>query len=432
MQWEIIDLHTAQTVATDRSSFSCEDSDTYVEGFPAAGVNHDPLVLKSDQEIEETLLQNISYRVAVPLCNIFTDLPSHLYASAQTMVTMNLPMQAVEKYVACHILEPRSDIYSIKVEAIIDFETLTCLTPNTFGAVYERLSGKKPDTGCLVKLGFQPGVASEIGAVAVAAPMVTSGERFAVIIGISKYKDTRIPGLRYAAADAKAIYEWAVSPAGGRFAPANVQLIIDEQATNANIKTALFSWLKKAIKEDMVVIYFAGHGSPESPDDNKNLYLFPYDVDYDNIATTGFPMWDIETALQRFIKAQKVVIIADACHSGGIGESYEIARRSNRGIKIVSIQDGLEKLANIGDGICVLSAADINQLSQEGEQWDGHGVFTYYLLRGLTGEADYSKDKQVTLGELIPFVSETVRRATKNAQCPTVTGKFDPAISLGR
>jgi len=59
-------------------------------------------------------------------------------------------------------------------------------------------------------------------------------------------------------------------------------------------------------------------------------------------------------------------------------------------------------------------------------------VFTYFLLNDLKGAADYNKDTNVTLGELIPYLSEQVRRATRNAQCPTVAGKFDPALSIGR
>ncbi len=81
-----------------------------------------------------------------------------------------------------------------------------------------------------------------------------------------------------------------------------MKLLIDRDATGKNIKDALFAWLKLAIEEDMVTIYFAGHGSPESPDAPDNLFLLPYDTQYDNIAVTGFPIWDIETALKRFIK----------------------------------------------------------------------------------------------------------------------------------
>jgi uncharacterized caspase-like protein len=144
-------------------------------------------------------------------------------------------------------------------------------------------------------------------------------------------------------------------------------------------------------------------------------------------------MWDLETALKRFIKAKKVVIIADTCHSGGIGQSFDIARRANRGIKVNPIGSELQSLSKVGDGVCVISASGDKQFSQESQKWGGgHGVFTYFLLKGLKGEADYSNDKRVTLGELIPYLSEHVRRTTKSAQCPTVAGKFDPALTIGR
>ena len=51
--------------------------------------------------------------------------------------------------------------------------------------------------------------------------------------------------------------------------------------------------LRQAIAEDVVVIYFSGHGSADSPDSRENLFLLPYDTDYDSIANTGFPIWDI-------------------------------------------------------------------------------------------------------------------------------------------
>jgi len=259
------------------------------------------------------------------------------------------------------------------------------------------------------------------------------GQRWAVIVGISNYSDSRIPLLRYASADAKSFYDWVISPNGGRYAPANVKLLLNKEATGRHIRDALYTWLKQALAEDAVTIYFAGHGSSESPDSPDNLYLLPYDTDFQNIASTGFPMWDIETALKRFIKAKKVVVIADACHSGGVGQSFDVARRANRAINVNPINSGLQNLSQIGDGVCVISASDDKQFSQESKDWGGgHGVFTYFLLKGLNGEADYNKDGNVSLGELIPFLSEQVRRATKNAQNPTVAGKFDPALSIGR
>ena len=268
----------------------------------------------------------------------------------------------------------------------------------------------------------------------VATPGTTvTGVRWAVIIGVSQYQDTRIPSLRYASADARSFYDWAVSQKGGKYSPARVKLMIDPQATNANIKDALFNWLGQSLEEDIVTIYFAGHGSAQSPDHPDNLFLLPYDCKYDNISTTGFPMWDIETALKRYIKAKKVVVIADACHSGGVGHSFDIARRSNRGIKVNPISTGIQDLSKIGDGVCVISASDEKQFSQESKDWGGgHGVFTYFLLKGLNGDADYNKDISVSLGEITSYLSQEVRRATKNVQSPTIAGRYDPALTIGK
>jgi uncharacterized caspase-like protein len=259
------------------------------------------------------------------------------------------------------------------------------------------------------------------------------GQRWAVVIGVSEYEDSRIPGLRYAARDAQSIYDWLISPNGGRFAPSRVNLLLDRNATNENIKEALFAWLKQAIEEDLVVIYFAGHGSPESPDALHNLYLLPHNTKYNSIAASGFPMWDIETALKRFIRAKRVVIMADACHSAGVGQAFDMATRAGRGIQINPINSGLQNLTDLGKGICVISASRDKELSREGSEWGGgHGVFSYYMLEGLKGAADFDNSGSVTIGELTVYVSQQVRRATLNAQNPIVSGSFDPSLTISK
>jgi uncharacterized caspase-like protein len=264
-------------------------------------------------------------------------------------------------------------------------------------------------------------------------PAAARAQHWAVVVGVSDYADSRIPSLRFASADARSVYDWLVDPNGGRYAPARVRLLLDREASATNIRDALFNWLRQAIAEDVVLIYFAGHGSPDSPDGAQNLFLLPHDTRYDNVAATGFPMWDIETALKRFIPARRVVVIADACHSGGVGASFDLARRAVSGTRENPIASGLQSLSKVGDGIAVISASDEKQLSAEGSRFGGgHGVFTYFLIEGLKGAADYNRDSRVSLGELIPYLSENVRRETQSAQSPTVAGKFDPAISIAR
>jgi uncharacterized caspase-like protein len=81
----------------------------------------------------------------------------------------------------------------------------------------------------------------------------------------------------------------------------------------------------------------------------------------------------------------------------------------------------------------VISAAADGERSREHTTWGGgHGVFTFALIEGLHGAADYNGDQTVTVGELIPYVSDRVRRETRNGQSPTVAGKFNPAITIGR
>jgi uncharacterized caspase-like protein len=307
----------------------------------------------------------------------------------------------------------------INVEHTADF-------PHKTAIVSSAVSEEKPKTPESGKVPTPP----------LSAPSLQESRTFqhwAVIIGVSEYQDSHIPTLRYAAADAQSFYNWLASPDGGRYPPSRIKLLVNEQATASTIKEALYVWLKQVTEDAMVIIFFVGHGSPGSPESPDNLFLLPYETQYDTIATTAFPILDIETAVKNFIRAKRVLVIADACHADGFGHGFDVTRRASRAIKHNPISSGLQNLSEIGEGVVVISASDDGQFSQESKKWGGgHGVFTYFLLKGLKGKADYIKDKRVTLGELIPYLSDQVRKATTNAQSPTVAGKFDPALSIER
>lgn len=264
-------------------------------------------------------------------------------------------------------------------------------------------------------------------------PAKAGGVTWALVVGVSEYRDSRVPSLRYAGRDARAFHDWLIAPDGGRLAPARVRLLVDKDATAEELRNALFEWLKQPLAEDQVIVYFAGHGTPESADAAENLFLLPYDADYSRLAATAFPMWDVETALKRYIRSQRVIVMIDACHAAGVGEGFEIARRAGRGMSVNAIADGCERLATSTQRVCMMCASASGQFSQEDQRWDGgHGVFTYELLRGLRGEADFAHDGTVNLGELTQFVSQEVRRETHNSQTPIVSGRYDPAWPIGR
>jgi hypothetical protein len=246
---------------------------------------------------------------------------------------------------------------------------------------------------------------------------------WAVVIGISKYKNAAesFPELRYATKDAEMFYNFLRSPEGGGFPAERIVFLRDDEATLQRIRYAFFDFLKQPLEEDFVIIYFAGHGTPEK-DNLKNLYLVAYDSKPDQLASTAFPMWDINTALTRYIKSEKVIVLADACHSSGI--VGDVSTRSVRKQNMVS--KCFLELATAKKGLAIFTASEAGELSQESKNWGGgHGVFTHFLINGLNGKADENNDKVVTLGEVTAFVSENVRRATKSAQHPISAGFFD-------
>ena len=139
-------------------------------------------------------------------------------------------------------------------------------------------------------------------------------------------------------------------------------------------------------------------------------------------------MWDIETALSRYIRAERVVLIADACHSAGVGSDF-----ATRAITVEGnpVNRYLMQLSKSGKGRAIFTASEVGERSQESKNWGGgHGVFTYFLLEGLRGKADVNKNGIVTLGEAMDYTDERVRRATRNKQHPDTSGNFDRNLPL--
>jgi len=254
-----------------------------------------------------------------------------------------------------------------------------------------------------------------------------TGKKWAVIIGISEYfySERGITPLQFAHDDAIAIKNFLRSPQGGGFASNRTRLLINEQATTKNIRSSLFTFLKNAGKDDLVLIFFAGHGAPE-PGRPDNLYLITYDTNPDDLASTAFPMWDMETALKRYIISERVIVIADACHSGGVGGEAGLRNLGNNNL----INTYMSNLQKTKPGRAIITASETNELSREGSKWDNHGVFTYYFLKGLQGEADINSNGIVTIGEAFNYVYNKVRRATSSQQHPDIQGKFDRNLPL--
>jgi uncharacterized caspase-like protein len=261
------------------------------------------------------------------------------------------------------------------------------------------------------------------GAVVAAAPVTvqTTKERgvepqlWAVVVGISEYENKAIPPLHFADADAGAFADFLRKPEGGGFQPDHMRVLINKEATLANVKIAFVEFLSQAIDKDLVMIFFAGHGAPD-PARPANLFFLTHDTDPSRLGTTAYPMWDMRTLLERQLSAKRIVVFSDACHSGGISSDF-----ATRGVNTTSsnlINQYLADLARTKEGIVMFTASAAGEVSQELPDL-GHGVFTYYLLEGMRGEADLNNDYTVTINELMQYVEDQVKRKTKGAQNPT-------------
>jgi len=249
------------------------------------------------------------------------------------------------------------------------------------------------------------------------APSLAVPRGYALIVGIANYKNLPPKSqLEFSERDADAIYSILISPEGGNFRAENVHRLSGAQATMANLKRELETWLPSVAKEDdRVVIYFAGHGFISQ----GRAYLAPYDLDPANIPGTGYPMETLGQVAGSRIKAKWKVLLTDACHSGAITPDAE-AQALN------------QSLLDMSRSMFSLTASRDRERSFESKDWgSGHGIFTYYVVKGLEGEADESGDGIVTADELSNYVRRNVREATKGQQNPTSDrGSFDPNMLL--
>ena len=246
-------------------------------------------------------------------------------------------------------------------------------------------------------------------------------QRFAVVIGVSEYADPLVPDLNYADDDARGFAEFLRSERAGLggVPEENVLLLVNENASYRSMRSALFSFLRRATENDIVYVYIAAHGVPD-PNRPSELYLLPADADASDLAGTALPLADVNAAIAQ-LTTRHTVVFTDACHSGGLGTVGYTARS---GLEPNNVNEVfLRGLRESAGGLAIFAAAEARQISREGRQWGGgHGAFTHYLLEGLNGAADADADSIVRLGEVMEFVRERVRRDTENAQIPAIGG----------
>jgi hypothetical protein len=222
-------------------------------------------------------------------------------------------------------------------------------------------------------------------------------EAYAVVVGVERYRD--IPAVEFAARDAQSVYDYLTQAMG--FDPRNVVHLENERATRTDLATYMGPWLKdRATAKSRVFVYFSGHGSPDPV--TGEGYLIPYDGSPNYVGTTAVALKQLYADLSR-LPARDVIVVLDSCFSGAGGRSLLAA--------------GIRPLANIrlaapGGNMVVLSAARGDQISTYYPEAQ-HGVFTYFLLKGLRGAADADHGGVVTTRKLFDYLRPEVEREAR-------------------
>lgn len=276
-----------------------------------------------------------------------------------------------------------------------------------------------------------------------------SGRRFAVIIGVSKYayNDVGLGNLNYADKDAAALRDWLVG-AGG-FSAEDILYMVNKEATLAAVRDSLNRFLTKATENDLVLFFFAGHGTPD-PFDPANLYYLVHDSKVGDLKRTGFAMTELKQIIETRMRSRRAIFLLDTCHSGGVSGRkvvpFRSAGKGDRGLDDGTAERILERPVEVrndvsavagrlysSQGRAIFTSSGISETSREGTRWGGgHGVFTWALLEGLGGAADANRDRAVTVQELFAFVRSKVSAETGGRQNPALFSSLGIELELAR
>lgn len=281
-------------------------------------------------------------------------------------------------------------------------------------------------------------------------PPSTVANRYALVVGVSNFKNTKIHSLNYATKDATDVKNYLLDTHGGRFS--NVTFLLNEQATRANIQNALAELENKANENDLVFLYFSTHGSP--PDKNGSVAVVTYDTEVkprERIWQTALNEEIIKKFVQN-IKSKRLVVVLDTCYSGGAyrqvegflasgskaleddEESYNVGRSSQDmeqrllGAKDLVLDEPIPQTPQKW-GKMLVSASNGGEKSWEpsGEAEVSNinnSFFTHYFIEGMQKN---NGDVRQAFNYAQPAVVNVVEKVKHNAQHPQLTSFYPNA-----
>ena len=236
----------------------------------------------------------------------------------------------------------------------------------------------------------------------------SSRDRAALIIGLEQY--AAAPPADYASRDAQMFADYAREKLG--IAPGNIKVLTDTEATRSGLLRALKVWLPQAVQPDKTDLYvfYAGHGM--ASDDGESAYIVPYGAD-------TFLLEDTAISRERFYeeigaaKPRTATFFFDNCYAGTTRSEERLLAQRPLSIKVQE--------SPVPDNYLVFTAGESNQTAGVLDEVK-HGRFSYFVFKGLEGEADANQDGKISAGELHKYVRESVGRFSAGAQTPTMLG----------
>lgn len=239
---------------------------------------------------------------------------------------------------------------------------------------------------------------------------------YLLAMGVNNY--TKMPklNLSYSVPDAKGVADSFKNAPGGLYKSVNVMTLLDSDVTQASIQAAFESIAEKALPDDVFVMHIAGHGKNY----DGEYYFLPSDLlikkDLSELPSSAAVSKRFLTENLSKIPAQKILVLLDTCDSGTfVGAdslNAELAKKT-----------ALERLAH-ASGQIIITAAASEQSANEG--YKGHGVFSYALIEGIGGKANYDKGDSVSVRELAQFLGTEVPAIAKQMKSESQTPWSSP------
>ena len=213
--------------------------------------------------------------------------------------------------------------------------------------------------------------------------------RFGVLIASSAFpEEPKLQDLACPENDVDGLQEVLSDNAIGGFSEL---LVVKNEPSHVALRK-IHKVLRKAGRDDFVLIYYAGHGKTDLA---GRLHLATKETVNEELETTSIPAQRIRALIDN-ARTTKVALILDCCYSGAIEKSFL------RG----DVEDQLNIMAG-GRGTFIMTASTDVQTAKE-EVRDGYGVFTKHLIDGIRGAADVDGDGIVTMNELYDYVHREV------------------------